>query len=142
MNEKTAITEAKRKDIKDYLHLYLGCEVLTNDHELGRNKKQRGRTGTFVGFADYHRMDCRLNFRAGPEGRCNIYLLKPILRPLSDMTLEERKESYRLKDDLGIGTVELFRWLLSKGFDLFGLIEAGLAIDKTNSTNSPDNQIK
>lgn len=26
---------------------------------------------------------------------------------------------------------ELFRYLLSKGFDLFGLIEAGLAIDKT-----------
>jgi hypothetical protein len=26
---------------------------------------------------------------------------------------------------------EYHKWMLSKGFDMFGLIEAGLAIDKT-----------
>lgn len=45
---------------------------------------------------------------------------KLILRPLSDIT--EIKE-------------QDFRWLLSKGFDLFGLIHAGLAIDAKEVEN-------
>jgi hypothetical protein len=119
-------------NIKDYLHLYLGCEV-----EFGLNLNNL-RRGTFIGFVDYNRIDARIAFRAGPEGRVNVFLLKPILRPLRDMKEEEMKV-------LGIGSVnELegnigdlllkasdFPFLLSKHFDLFDLIDAGLALDKT-----------
>lgn len=73
------------------------------------------------GFFDAHRDD-----------------IKIFLRPLSDMTDEEKeteiianpwhtthrqKQAYR--------EAERTLYLLSKHFDLFGLIDAGLAIDKT-----------
>lgn len=75
----------------------------------------------------------------------------PILRPLSSMTEEEKKEMKERFDvkklyvidvdghlfvceDLGTRTVpipeECRQWLLSKHFDLFGLIEKGFAVDK------------
>lgn len=67
-----------------------------------------------------------------------INRIKPILRPLSDMTEEEEAEYLQIvfshehsntmrnlsKDAEGV------KYLLSKGFDLFGLIEEGLAIGK------------
>lgn len=63
--------------------------------------------------------------------------IKPILRPMSDMTKEEK--DYGNGVTLGHTTnperqrmAEASRthWLLKQGFDLFGLIEAGLAVDK------------
>lgn len=90
--------------------------------------------------------------------------LKPILRPLSDITEEEKIEIIKAKyPSLKIKSViiynefytakveyfsehlndwlpsvvngflgpEQFKYLISKGFDLFGYIEKGLAIDKT-----------
>jgi hypothetical protein len=82
------------KDIKDYLHLYLGCECINEEGKIGR----------FSG----------------------IDVCKLLLRPLSDMTQEE----FRIDCNL-INPVERFRFRLSKGFDLFGLIDAGLALDAT-----------
>jgi hypothetical protein len=124
-------------NLKDYLHLYLGCEV-----EFGLNLNNL-RRGTFIGFVDYNRIDARIAFRAGPEGRVNVFLLKPILRPLSDLTEEEMKEVCRFTRDAqaykefdsAVGkesiNAEVALYLLSKHFDLFGLIDAGLALDKT-----------
>lgn len=75
--------------------------------------------------------------------------IKPILRPLSDLTegeLHEIKAIYGLGDDQSIlecdtfyasyltaakGLPKVWRYLLSIGIDLFGWIHAGLAIDKT-----------
>lgn len=60
--------------------------------------------------------------------------VKIILRPLSDMRDEEKfgkpgkSGEYPDKE---IFSFEHTRYLLSKHFDLFGLIEAGIAIDKT-----------
>jgi hypothetical protein len=65
---------------------------------------------------------------------------QPILRPLSDLTLEELQE---FDDELYDFPVEIFldqiaklrityefaQWLLKKHFDIFGLIDAGDAID-------------
>lgn len=61
---------------------------------------------------------------------------KPILRPLSDMTEEEEMEVQYLVDIQGFGYdaligAKITQYLLSRHFDLFGWIEAGLAIDKT-----------
>jgi len=60
----------------------------------------------------------------------------PILRPLQDMTEEESNEVQFRVDKGGIGFyptehAEIVRYLLSRQFDLFGWIPAGLAIDKT-----------
>jgi hypothetical protein len=107
------------KEIKDYLHLYLGCEMLTVDGRIVTLNL------TNLGFA--------------LKGIIGSELSKPILRPLSDMTEEEKIE---LKLNMVqattlnhapeiMWTFEQMRILLSKCFDLFGLIEAGLAIDKT-----------
>ncbi len=59
---------------------------------------------------------------------------KPILRPLSDMSKEEYGELMKQgvdNPDLGMAMLLLhavqIKWLLSKHFDLFGLIKAGLA---------------
>jgi hypothetical protein len=114
-----------------YLHLYVGCDCRMEDsdgHIYG--------TETFT-----------------PTLFCALMNKHPIykkvhldLRPLSDMTYQELQECgnmvYDFSDDpelnnhkwqdfeIGLAP-EQFHWLLSKHFDLFGLIEAGLAIDKT-----------
>lgn len=71
-----------------------------------------------------------------------------VLRPLSDMTEDELQEcgnmiydfsndpelnNFKWKDfEIGLAP-EQFVYLLSKGFDLFGLIPSGLAIDNTKN---------
>jgi hypothetical protein len=100
------------KDIKDYLHLYLGCECLGNNGKPYTLKPSH--------FPS--------NWKEGINGH------KPILRPLSDMTEEEKKDYNNRKQRKGhMAQVHAYNtlWLLSKHFDLFGLITDGLAIDKT-----------
>lgn len=154
----------REKKIEDYLHLYLGCEVeVDSKRPSGNELVDDKRRGTFIGYADPHKISVKLAFRAGPHGQVNTFFVKPFLRPLSDMTEEEGREyakHYGIKGDLpctiseengyvkiSIGyknhgaslfplsdygqKPESLRYLLSKHFDLFGLIEAGLAIDKT-----------
>lgn len=123
------------KDIKDYLHLYLGCNVMT------------GKLGKLVSVGTDGMSIIRY-----PDGdpRGNVIFsehVKPILRPLSDITEEESIEvnnegskGWQLinptdstkPQDLHSGVVHRqafeLRYLLSKGFDLFGLIDSGLAI--------------
>lgn len=93
---------------------------------------------------------------------CDDEEVELILRPLSDMTKEEAKEIaavytgytinwVHIKDgqiifnyyegdevqenvfDIGYSNPEGFLYMLSRGFDLFGLIDAGLAIDKAKA---------
>lgn len=107
------------KEIKDYLHFYLGCEMM-----LG---KIRGNRQIYTLESD------SLIF-AIEDGD------KPILRPLSDITTYEKEMavdpmlyglSHCLPSTQILQSAELVRFLLSKQFDIFGLIESGLAIDKT-----------
>src|SRR6185369_12818594 len=59
----------------------------------------------------------------------DITRVKPILRKLQDMTEEEHLEIERLPDAYwGQLNADQFAYLLSKSFDLFGLIESGDAI--------------
>lgn len=142
------------KNIKDYLHLYLGCECIVKEpgESAFKSVLEGIQRGKFL-LKEYGHL---LLWEAAE--------IKPILRPLSDMTEEElieqenifkiyepdfevtpdmRKNAWeKIKND-GIMAVEfsednnplmvfeLFRYFLSKHFDLFGLIESGLAIDKT-----------
>ena len=154
------------KDIKDYLHLYLGCEI---EHD---KKVYRG-TLVSIGFhtAEIH---CDF-FKKNSHGHrvpkdkdfgtfhIQICRLKPILRPLSDMTEAEVDTVWGLfgwnnritnfqermmnilwefnppdeefEPDWRPGRweylISALPYLLKQGFDIFGLIEAGLAIDIT-----------
>lgn len=125
------------KDIKDYLHLYLGCDV-AREHSESRSKKffehakligitasevEKGKTVAIleVGLDHFHEW--------------YVEETKPILRPLSDMTNEERVILKYYNNDASIPdklfNAAGFWFLLSKHFDLFGLTDAGLAIEKS-----------
>jgi|SRR5688572_19579759 len=114
------------RDIKDYLHLYLGggCQATYS----GKSFQPHGVINT----------EKLYQVMIGV-----ITDIKPILRPLSDMTEEEKEEFEELQYDDNVitlhkyGTIvqtyvpEIFRRMLQMQFDLFNLIPEGLAIDKT-----------
>ena len=112
------------KKLEDYLHLYLGCDVMYLDTKCtltGANPKK----GYFIMnmYAERIRVD---------KGTFEL-----ILRPLSDM-IDREKRLARSYDHKVIGIensikhwADLINRLRQKGLDCDGLIEAGLAIDKT-----------
>jgi hypothetical protein len=103
------------EDIKDYLHLYYGG--LVEWIYYGRAEPSRGV------IDDYIIMNCEA-----------YQYVKPILRPLSSMTDKERNTALKIGvsySDSWCGGAERTKYLLSKHFDLFGLIATGLAIDAT-----------
>lgn len=118
-----------KKQIKDFLHLYFqqSCQWKYVDWERWN-------------INPITAVELKSSFDASFE-------IKPILRPLSDMTEEERlylcqmfpEKTFTMVDYIikNITTLtlnnsfEITRYLLKQGFDLFGLIESGLAIDKT-----------
>ena len=62
---------------------------------------------------------------------CSLDDIKPYLRPMSSMTLEEERE-YNLTKTLSIidyPTLESFDWLNAHHFDYRSLIEKGLALE-------------
>jgi len=97
------------KNLKDYLPFHLGCEMMYATHHEPQSKTYTLKIESLAEALHFGDI--------------------PILRPLSDMTEEEKIESGKLYKHLS-PNYEQFRWLLSKSFDLFGLIDAGLAIDK------------
>jgi hypothetical protein len=124
------------KDIKDYLHLYLGqrCLVtLADDDPDGYYDVIDG--GTIQAYID----DC--------EQRS----IQPLLRLLSDMTEDDggkifgsktkylfyKKERDANPHDLYLFTPKEFAALLREGYDLFNLIPEGLAIHKIKETVKP-----
>lgn len=146
------------KNIKDYLHLYLGCECEHNSWEIGRDE-----VPTY--FSQGRKIS---NLDEGMLSESELFEIKPILRPLSDMTEEEavevakesewtphfrdvKVERNRFGDIIvswdgmaesreefnATGEMfycsEQFIYLLSKHFDLFNLIESGLALDATKA---------
>lgn len=131
------------KDIRQYLHFYLGCDAFVFLDEVitdGWLKKQ---------LKEQPNLRYSIRIEAGSLGYILYNGYKPILRPLSDMTEEEMNEcwfnmegSVEVRCEYKDGGVKRFdstpaqvRYLLSRGFDLFGLIPAGLAIDKTKLTD-------
>lgn len=138
-------------NIKDCLHLYLGCECRMTKpsyHAVHELHLSCDRTFVLTGRLLHYFID--------DTTKADIKL---ILRPLSDMTEEEflgifkpiqpedvtndqlldainnlKSDGYECLDFGGMDAIavfEIFRKLLSKHFDLFNLIENNLAIDKT-----------
>lgn len=124
--------------LSEVLHLYLNADVYC-ETPVGKGKLiTLGMLGLF-GFG------MRPGFKEFSSEE-----VKPLLRPLSDMTEQERDHiGIELKagiwnaDDIKSWgnssllwtnkhlTPKVFAYLLSRSFDLFGLLESGQAIDKT-----------
>lgn len=123
---------------KDVAHMHLSCQVeyldyFTDTRRIGRMN--------MVGEDNF--------FIDGDNNAQEIAQAKPILRKLSDMTEEEKKELRKIMSNAGSvnmlpeirtsNVLQLFfnaenpkimLWLLQRGFDLYNLIESGEAIDK------------
>lgn len=113
--------------IKDYLHLYIGCKVYDTFNDVVLTLTPMA----YVGYMEHWQVESQI---------------QPFLRPLSSVTEEEGIEAEAewnrgraLGDSIGqaISIAYAFRtkYLLSKHFDLFGLIENGLALDATKFEN-------
>ena len=149
------------KTFKDYAHLYLGCDVLVQnlDSDDFETEIEEGITnGCVAKLTLVNQGDCQLRayddsenweYAIEIEGAClcswwSSRNVRPLLRQLSDITKDEAVELWGHKNAFAImnnsfnydehlsnlspyGTV----YLLKQGFDLFNLIESGIALDKT-----------
>jgi hypothetical protein len=159
--------QQSKMDIKDYIHLYIGCKV-SREHKADRSEKF-SEYGKLVGVSASEVEPGRIVaiIDVGLDHQHEWYVEETILnlRPLSSMTEEEQIELYNLiwPNDTRFtdnGKLEHINWmldlpgefaphediqlrvevigiikraivikhLLSKGFDLFNLIENNLAI--------------
>lgn len=104
------------KRIEDYLPYYIGCDV--EYYDINNNVRRDILTWRLLEFA-------------------GAFKIKPILRPLSSMTEQEKLEYNKLSWHgtdgvhaiiVSSDTPESFRYLLSKHFDIFNLHEASLCL--------------
>lgn len=111
-------------ELKDVIHFYIGCEV-----------QWKHDTKSKFWLVGYDVETVRLKTQNG----ASIFPIKTeditiFIRPLSDMTEEEQNAYWFLnsvRDSKEQCEATNTRYLLSKHFDLFGLIESGQAINKT-----------
>lgn len=133
--------------LQDYIHYYIGCRCLNawfiDDHEQYNNN------WVLSGYSYCSVNPYQLFNKTEVVWTDSI---KPILRKLEDITDDEcwrideidsvwakgtsfeykKNRLYLYKDRLlerGEMSIIIFDFLLKSGFDLFGLIDAGLAID-------------
>ena len=115
--------------MKDYLPLYLGCECI-------RQGIDGTSTMTGISYDDTQRI-WWVYFENQDEGYSHIDDVMPVLRLFTDITESESEE---LKDvqcqfkDTPYKSVSDWAykidWMLKKHIDVFGLINAGLAVRK------------
>jgi len=127
------------KRIEDYLHLYLGCNIMVErPGKDGNNTANRTvLAGPYklvaIGISDNNRV-----IKLDGYTPTATDTIKPVLRPLSDMTEAEAIEFgwmrlFTLEHFIEnkLYKPELFAHLLARHFDLLNLIEEGLAADIT-----------
>lgn len=144
--DQTINRDSVEKKIEEYLPLYIGqqCEVYSCGNQF---------FGTLTGFyldrwsgQNEDRLPtAQLKLEHGTFYCYRMDEIRLVLRPLSSMTEEEKSHIEDIHGSVFGGAfkghgkgfamlaleAESTRYLLSKGFDLFKLIEAGLAIDAT-----------
>lgn len=111
------------KDLRDLLHLYVGTQCQFKLRSTGRIFKRKLEASDIDPFF---------------EGELYVFV-KPILRPLSDITHEEMGHIVEMASIMLIPSYELdkisaaqeTKYLLDHGFDLFRLLDDELAIDRT-----------
>ncbi len=112
-----------KREIKDYLHLYLGCEL---QWELDKSM-----LFYFIGIADGG-LHLKSSKMTGTITGVSYKDVKLALFPIEYAIKNEiiTVENYKPYRKFHI-TPNHFVSLISEQIDLFGLIESGLAIDKT-----------
>jgi hypothetical protein len=100
------------------LAFYLGCEIIDREGQRG--------TLTEVGSNGYFTYEIGGDDIISAIGAGDTL----ILRHLSSMTEEEQYEAGIFYPEGDRWSVTQFTYLLSKGFDIFGLLESGDAVDK------------
>lgn len=129
-------------ELSHYIHYYIGCRIEKDSDALDYPIIEGiDRNNVIVSTYRYKTPHSDLIF-VRPRIWKNISSIKPILRNrnLLDMTKEEEDELKAIKGtsiiyrseppiEITYDTPETFHWMLKKQFDLFELIENGLAID-------------
>lgn len=123
-----------KKKIEDYVHLYIGQQIQSWWGDIREIETIIGVAGDKI-ILDVDDDDIRSSIdmsfkqKKGKE-------VKLILRPISDtsedeqeMFAEEQLDNYSFEETRF--TISQIKFLLDNGFDLFGLIEDGLAVAKT-----------
>lgn len=114
------------------LALFLGCEI----EWMG----ERGYTLTGINTGDEYINPVGLK-KGEYHYWANIENVRPVLRPFSDMTPDERFAMSDFENQPGASfrTYEALRtqYALSRGFDVFDWIPAGLAVDATEKEVEP-----
>jgi hypothetical protein len=121
-----------KKELKDFLPFYLGCECERQGEPVPAKL-------TGISYDDTQKIWWTY-FENEEDGYSILEDVRPILRSLSDMTEEEATEGeiWGVWHDVNLMgedwdtfgfSPQNFKYLLSKGFDLFGLIESGLAVN-------------
>jgi hypothetical protein len=133
--------------LKDVLHLYLGCEVDHQSEIWQLRGIEIGNNGNAVCKLRRKRPDRQTYDVEKVEFRTGDIPTKPILRKLESMTETERREVDVIRSN-NLNVIQIpepvhgryeesiplvFAYFLSKHFDLFGLIESNQAIDQSNN---------
>jgi hypothetical protein len=131
----------KKTELKDVIHLYIGCLVQTDYRRRTESGKKMERcVGKLIDIdllvAEEH-FGVQFKFHDKWNSvQLPIKSIKPILRPLSDMTKVEKgyvdqyKNNYHglsLSESLKVDA-DITRYLISRKFDMFGLLESEQAI--------------
>jgi hypothetical protein len=126
--------------IEDYIHYYLGCEAITsNGTRIVITGVYKSGNNLFVKY-----VDVGSDFN-GLDGSVLINKIQLLLRPLKSMNRKQFNHliGYEYWSDIPNdindwfgARAKMIKELLDQRFDLFGLIEAGLAIDATTMPNS------
>lgn len=121
--------------LQDYIHYYIGCRCFNTWFPDDHPEYDRGWI-----LRTYRTAPDTVN-PYGLETEFGEYItstdsIKPILRRAGDITEEEFGKVDMLKGVVEVGgfkvkfdTPAVMDWGFKNGFDLFGLIDAGLAID-------------
>lgn len=122
--------------LEEYIHFYLGCECYNTTFNARFVLKGLRYWNSQMWCTGYNNEDLKW---------LPVKTTKLLLRPMLSMTDEEKQEWYALMKEgtdgvhqvlIKVQTAESLKYLLDNCFDVFGLIEEGIAIDKTHSFES------
>lgn len=121
----------KKDSLTQYLHFYLnGKKAL---YALLPNDERVSITGVFKNdgnwYVNYLVQD-KTSVRCGESDTIMLDVVKPILRPMSDMNQGEKE-----RWSMGVKSYQSYalriKFFVDRYLDVFGLIKKGLAIDAT-----------
>jgi hypothetical protein len=142
------------KELKDYIHLYIGCNITYPDIEseapmvIARLTGISNQNGVETTYLEVQKNDNGtethgdyLSWKPNGHHKSDALHIKLILRPLDEMSDAESTVYAQLGDadfNKAVGRKDYYAvdkmaahqvfWALKKGFDLFDLHAAGLAV--------------